>query len=131
MRLPAPLHRAREPDLLFVAREHVDRLTETHLDAAADLVVEIVSPESAARDRGEKLAEHEAAGVREYGLIDPELLVAEVYRLGSGGRYQAVFASTAGVIESPLLAGLRIDVGWLWRETLPVAEAARALGLAN
>ena len=44
----------REPDLLFVASEHLDRLKETHLDGPADLIVEIVSQESQQRDRGEK-----------------------------------------------------------------------------
>ena len=46
------LERGREPDLLFVAREHLDRLKEAYLDGPADLAVEIVSPESAGRDRG-------------------------------------------------------------------------------
>lgn len=33
----------REPDLLFVATAHADRLCETYVDGPADLVVEIVS----------------------------------------------------------------------------------------
>jgi Uma2 family endonuclease len=45
-------HSGREPDLLLVAREHLDQLKETYLDGPADLVVEIVSPESAGRNRG-------------------------------------------------------------------------------
>ena len=57
----------REPDLLFVAREHLDRLKETYLDRSADLLVEIVSPESQERDRGAKFYEYEAAGVGEAG----------------------------------------------------------------
>ncbi len=57
--LPAPFQMklsrsGREPDLLFVAQEHLHRLHPTHLEGPADLVVEIVSPESAPRDRGEK-----------------------------------------------------------------------------
>jgi len=47
----------REPDILFVAREHLDRLKDTYLDGPADLVVEIVSSDSRARDRGEKFYE--------------------------------------------------------------------------
>jgi len=48
------LERGREPDLLFVASEHLERLKETYLDGPADLVVEVVSPDSVGRDRGEK-----------------------------------------------------------------------------
>ncbi|RMF32783.1 MAG: Uma2 family endonuclease, partial [Chloroflexi bacterium] len=72
----------REPDLLFIAREHLGRLRETYLDGPADLAVEIVSPESVGWDRGEKFYEYEAGGVREYWLIDPQRERAEFYRLG-------------------------------------------------
>jgi Uma2 family endonuclease len=44
----------REPDVLFVASEHVNRLKENYLDGPADIAVEIISPESRARDRGDK-----------------------------------------------------------------------------
>src|SRR4051794_9315190 len=60
----------REPDLMFIANEHLDRLTPTYLDGAADLVVEIVSPESTVRDRRDKLHEYEAAKIPEYWLLD-------------------------------------------------------------
>lgn len=39
----------REPDLLFVAKEHLGHLKETYLDGPADLVVEITSPKSGER----------------------------------------------------------------------------------
>ena len=71
--LPAPFQMklarsSREPDLLFVAAEHQDRLRSSYLDGPADMVVEIVSPESVGRDRGEKFTEYEAGGVPEYWL---------------------------------------------------------------
>src|SRR5260370_20113085 len=34
----------REPDIVFIAKHHLDRLKRTFLDGPADLVVEIVSP---------------------------------------------------------------------------------------
>ena len=61
----------REPDLLFIAQENLGRLKNTYLDGPADLAIEVVSPESRLRDRGEKLAEYEMGGVREYWIIDP------------------------------------------------------------
>ncbi|HHV54789.1 MAG TPA: Uma2 family endonuclease [Firmicutes bacterium] len=86
MRLPG-LDRAREPDLLFVRQDRLHLLKETHLDGAADLVIEVTSRESFARDRGEKFLEYETAGVSEYWLIDPDRQQVELYRLGPGGRY--------------------------------------------
>jgi Uma2 family endonuclease len=80
----------REPDIIFVAGEHADRLKETYLDGPADLVVEIVSPDSDARDRGDKFVEYEAAGIPEYWLIDLPRQEAWFYQRGGDGRYHAV-----------------------------------------
>jgi Uma2 family endonuclease len=44
------LRRGRSPDLFFVLPEHRDRMRRHYLDGPADLVVEIVSPESRRRD---------------------------------------------------------------------------------
>src|SRR5215203_1333853 len=50
----APDGPAREPDLLFVAQAHLDRITPNRLIGPADLVIEIISDESVARDRVDK-----------------------------------------------------------------------------
>ena len=72
----------REPDILFIAREHLDRFRDTYLDGPADLVVEIISRDSRARDRGDKFYEYEQGGVREYWLLDYLRRQAEFYQLG-------------------------------------------------
>lgn len=119
---------AREPDILFVAKENLGRLRETHLDGPADLVVEIVSPESAARDRGVKFYEYEAAGVREYWLIDPEREEAEFYVLREG-RYRLVYPE-AGIFRSLVLPGFWLSTFWLWRKPLPpVLTVLKELGV--
>jgi len=76
----------RKPDILFIAKEFLDRSEETHVDGPTDLVVEIVSQDSRLRDRGEKFAEYELGGVREYWLLDPEERRADFYFLGPEGR---------------------------------------------
>src|SRR5262249_17607847 len=58
----------RAPDVLFVAKENLGRLKPNFLDGPADLVVEVISPESRARDHGEKFYEYEQGGVKEYWL---------------------------------------------------------------
>jgi len=65
-----PGRSSREPDLFFVAREHLDRLTPERLLGPADLVIEIVSESSVERDRQDKFREYEQAGVHEYWLFD-------------------------------------------------------------
>jgi Uma2 family endonuclease len=109
----------REPDLLFVAREHLERFKQTYLDGPADLVVEVVSPESTGRDRGDKFYEYREAGIPEYWLIDPQLQQAEFYQLDAAGRYQNIAADASGVYRSRALPGFWLRVGWLWQDPLP------------
>ena len=120
----------REPDLLFVAREHLDRLKETYLDGPADLVVEIVSPESLGRDRGEKFYEYEQAGIPEYWLIDPQREQAEFYQLDERGRYRLIWPDAEGVYRSKVLEGFWLQVDWLWRppQVLEVFKELRLVG---
>lgn len=113
----------REPDVMFVAQAHLDRLKQTYLDGPADLVVEVVSPESAGRDRGDKFYEYREAGIPEYWLIDPQLKQAEFYQLDAAGLYQNVLPGE-GIYRSQVLPGFWLRVEWLWREPLPDATQA-------
>lgn len=113
------LARGREPDVCFVAQAHAGRIGKQYLDGPADLVIEVVSPESAQRDREEKYAEYAAAGVREYWLIDPDQARADFFRLDEGGGYVAVAGGHSGVYTSPLIPGLTIHLEWFWQEPLP------------
>ena len=115
------LAQGREPDLLFVAQQHLDRLQETYLDGPADLAVEIVSRESVARDRGDKFYEYEAGGVPEYWLIDRDRQWAEFCRL-EGERYRPAFSGDQGVYESEVIRDFWLRVEWLWQDPLPPAE---------
>ena len=127
MKLPRS---GREPDLLFVAREHLARLKDTHLEGPADLAVEVVSPESAGRDRGDKFYEYEHAGIPEYWLVDPEHRRAEFYQLASDGLYQLVSPDEAGVYYSRSLPSFWLRVAWLC-EPPRVLDALRELGVVS
>src|SRR5699024_4908133 len=106
---------AREPDVLFVAQEHKARITKQRIEGPADLVVEIISPESAARDRSDKFDEYQRAGVREYWIVDPRpgLERVDVWALDDQGKYRPV-APQQGVCRSALLPGFWLDSAWLW-----------------
>lgn len=128
MRLPTRPS-GREPDLFFVATAHRDRLRETYLDSPTDLVVEIVSPESAIRDWGDTFVEYEAAGMPEHWLIDPIRREAIFYQAGDDGLYHPALVSE-GVYHALALPGFWLRVEWLWRQPLPgKAEALRQRGL--
>jgi Uma2 family endonuclease len=120
--LPAPLEMratpdgpAREPDLLFVAQEHLERLTEIRLSGPADLVVEVVSDDSVSRDRADKFYEYQSAGVTEYWIIDPRPGYERVdfYVLDARGRYQPVPVDLDGRYHSTVLSGFWLRVDWV------------------
>jgi Uma2 family endonuclease len=112
---------AREPDVLFVARDHLDRLTEARLSGPADLVVEVVSDDSVNRDRTDKFYEYQAAGVREYWIIDPRpgYERADFYVLDTKGRYQPVPIDADGRYRSIVLTGFWFEVEWILAEEPP------------
>jgi Uma2 family endonuclease len=123
------LQNGREPDVLFVAKANLGRLQRTYLDGPADLVIEIISPESVGRDRGEKFYEYAQGGVPEYWLIDPETEWAEFYRL-EGRHYVLTLAGNQGRFESATIPGFWLEVAWLWQAPLPrVVDTLITLGV--
>ena len=122
----------REPDVLFVARERRERFTKNYLDGAADLAIEVVSPDSGTRDRRDKYREYQQAGVREYWIVDPIRSKAEFYRLGTVGAYTPILVEADGIFRSEVLAGLWLKVDWLWQESLPpLLSVLREWGLVK
>ena len=71
-----------QPDLLFVSNQRRGVITEKAVKGAPDLVVEILSPSTAHRDRGIKLDLYARRGVREYWIADPVRDVVDVWRFG-------------------------------------------------
>jgi Uma2 family endonuclease len=92
---------------------------EQFFDGAADLVIEVVSPESVVRDTQEKFEEYEAAGVKEYWLIDPNRRTGNFYGFDENGKYQLLPISADSKFSSRVVDGLWIKTDWLWREDLP------------
>jgi Uma2 family endonuclease len=110
---------ARQPDIMFVSNFNKHRLTEYYLNGAADLVIEIVSPESVVRDTQDKFEEYEAAGVKEYWIIDPKCRTVNFYGFDENQKYKLLPISAAGKFESRIIEGLWIKTDWLWQDKLP------------
>jgi Uma2 family endonuclease len=111
--------RGREPDLMFVSKKNLERLKKNYLDGAADLVIEIISPESRGRDRGDKFYEYEKEGVKEYWLIDYERKQAEFYTPDKKGIYQLTKPDENDIFHSRAVKNLKLNVEWLWQKKLP------------
>lgn len=106
----------REPDLVFMRREHADR-REPNYWRGADLVMEVMSPDDPKRDKDTKRREYAEAGIPEYWLVDPLLRTVTVFTLPpNAGRYAVHGIWGLGErAESAGLAGFGVDVGKLFR----------------
>jgi len=119
----------RVPDLVFVGPDQADAIRESHIEGPPLLIVEVVSSDSVERDWQEKYEEYEAAGVREYWVVDPLTRRLDVYVLNEQGRYDRV-PLEKGVCRSVALPGFWLRPAWLWQDPPPnVVEVARELNL--
>src|SRR5437660_12435849 len=109
----------REPDLLVISKGKLSNLKQNYLDGPADMVVEIVSPDSQARDRGDKFYEYEEAGIPEYWILDQSRRRAEFYQFEGERTYKLIDPDENGVYRSKVLEGLWLKVDWLWQDPLP------------
>jgi len=108
----------RVPDLIFVAKDTNVRVTTTEVDGNPDLVVEIVSPDSVARDYREKYFEYEQAGIKEYWIIDSINNRMEIHSLNDQGKYENQKPEKR-IFKSKVLPGFWLKSDWLWQEPLP------------
>ena len=68
-----------EPDLVFIARERLGIVERTRVIGVPDLLVEILSPSTRARDEVLKARLYAEAGVREYWIVDPDERTLRLY----------------------------------------------------
>ena len=98
-----------EPDLVFVSRDRIGLLSDRGVEGAPDLLIEVLSPSTAARDRGIKLQRYRHFGVAEYWIVDPESRTMEVWKLGEGADPIALSAADR-LRWAPVLGGPTLEV---------------------
>ena len=105
----------REPDIVFMATEHADRLDEQFW-RGADLVMEVVSPDDPQRDRVTKRREYAQAGIPEYWIVDPSQRSISVLALD--GQTYALHGEfdEGAVATSVLLEGFTVSVHAVFSE---------------
>jgi Uma2 family endonuclease len=97
-----------QPDISVVC--DASKLDSRGCRGAPDLVVEIISPSTAARDHVIKRALYERHGVREYWLVHPLDRILTIYtRRGEVGFGPAELVAAAGKLASPGFPGLEVD----------------------
>ncbi|WP_166442599.1 Uma2 family endonuclease [Phragmitibacter flavus] len=106
-----------EPDVVFfgVAKALVIEPVTLRFPVP-DLIVEVLSESTEARDRGVKFEDYARHGVGEYWIVDAELETVEVYRL-EGDWYPPVERQSEGMVDSEVIAGFSVPVRALFGET--------------
>jgi len=120
------------PDLFFLATERLSQYDEDRgvITGPPSLIIEVVSPKSASRDRVSKFEHYRAAGVEWYWLIDPQEINVEEYHLRDGFYVRTASVATGEVFRPGVFPGLEIDLAALVarpmgaeEETEPRSEA--------
>jgi len=113
-----PLYNENEDDIINIVQPDVlvvcdkNKLDSKGAIGAPDLVVEILSPSTAAKDLREKMALYEQAGVLEYWLVDPHDNIVMIHKLvqNSYGRAE-IFAGSekipVGIFNNELIIELQ------------------------
>ena len=97
------------PDVIFVARDRLHVIGPNSIDAAPDLVVEILSPGTRQRDLTTKRNLYARFGVQEYWIVDPDARTVTVFTL-NGDKYETVPLTDDGKIQSRVLPGLSLSL---------------------
>jgi Uma2 family endonuclease len=68
---------------IILLRTHLHRLTHRGIEGAPDIVVEILSPSTAKRDKLSKMISYARHGIPEYWVVDPSDCYLEQYLLNN------------------------------------------------
>lgn len=77
----------RQPDVVMVRRDNASIITRRGIEGVPDLVVEILSPHSARRDRHNKLRAYAKYAIPEYWIVDAANQCLDQYLL-AGDQYE-------------------------------------------
>ena len=121
----------RAPDIQVILPEHVHIIRENEVAGPADLVVEVVSPESIQRDHVDKQREYEKGGVKEHWVIDHLERETLFYQRNQRGKFDLAQPDENGIYYSKVLPQLHLPAAIFWQDELPrgieIADMVKAM----
>jgi len=116
-----------EPDLVFFGKEKAAGFDSATMKfPIPDLIVEVLSESTEARDRGVKFEDYEAHGVLEYWIVDADQGTMEQYLLRDGS-YALELKTSSGEIRSSVMTGFVAPVRAFFDTTENLAAMRRMM----
>jgi len=103
-----------QPDLTVICDK--SKLDDRGCIGAPDLVIEIISKSTAAKDFGIKLSLYEKVGVKEYWVVQPDLELVLVYTLVNGAYGRNASYSKENSVQVGIFEDLTIDLKEIFPE---------------
>lgn len=101
-----------QPDLSVICDPN--KIDDRGCNGSPDLIVEVLSPATAKKDKGEKLKLYRTAQVKEYWIVDPFNETIDVYRFDLG-QFPTVYAQE-DVIKVGILSELEVQLHQIFRK---------------
>lgn len=111
-----------QPDILVVCDPA--KITEKNIQGTPDLIIEILSPATAIKDRREKRGLYERFGVREYIIIDPLGETAERFTLVEGRFAASDIVNWDEKLTSSAFPELTLPLWEAFGKELPISESS-------
>jgi len=106
-------HSIVQPDVIYLSAGR-RKMVRKRIEGSPDLLVEVVSPRTAGRDRVYKLMLYAKSGVREYWIVDAEAHWIQ-FLVNEAGRF-VVAMPAADKYQSQSLPEVHLDVVAFWRQ---------------
>ncbi len=104
-------HTVVQPDILIVCNE----IKKKYLDFPPSLVVEILSPSTAMKDRNNKFSIYQSQGINYYLMVDPEKEETEIYQL-QDEKYALLDNSTNNVdLDLATGCNIQLNLDLIWK----------------
>ncbi len=96
-----------------------DKLDDKGAIGAPDLIIEILSPSTAAKDLKEKFFLYESVGVKEYWIVDPSNETLTVYIMGKDNKYpRGVVYAGEDKVKVDIFEDLEIKIEDIFKDKL-------------
>ncbi len=103
-----------QPDILFVAKGREDIIGDRYISGPPDLVVEVLSPSTASRDRHAKRQIYARHAVPHFWTIDPDNRIVEASDLVDGSYRISARATGSETLSSEPFPELSISLAEIW-----------------